>query len=290
MGHPPEPDSTLAVDLCYPEPPGLTPAALLRGARSHFPGTQLVWGGRSSMVLRHDRTDPDAASRPDPTEILGLPPENSPLSAADPATGGHLLHAVSLAPEADPVVAGHDLTQSWRWPEADAALERCRFTVSIVQLVGRGRPVGDRLRAFKAVLSAAVTLARPLATWWPGSQQALPPGALVSHPLTGVVNVRTFRSVDDPNVTVTDTLGMHVMGLPDLQCQSRHLDPERLSDLLLRLAEYVLDEGVAVPVGQRVPGIAPDQVFTIGRGGATVPPLRAVLDLDPGPPYAIARR
>jgi hypothetical protein len=287
VAHPPEPVANLAVDLCYPDPPGIDKRALINQIRAAFPGTGLVWNSWSGLLLRHDQPDPARVGRPDPTEILGLPPEAVPLSenGHEPADG-YLLHSVRFAPEPAPDIAGHDLSQSWRWPDAGAALSQCRYTVSITQLVGSRRPAADRLAAFRATLNAVVALARPLATWWPASQQALPPGALVVHRLTGVVNVRTFRAVDDPAVTVTDTLGLHTVGLPDLQCQSRQLDLDKLGELLLQLAEYMFDHGDR-GVGPGFPGIVPGQRFTVGRAGSAVPPVRAVLDLDPGRPYAV---
>jgi hypothetical protein len=97
--------------------------------------------------------------------------------------------------------------------------------------------------------------------------------------------VRMFRSVDDPTVTLIDTLGLHTLGLPDLQCQSRHLSTEKLGDLLFELAEYVFKHGDVLRPGRPVPGLAANQQFVPARRQATVPPIRPVIDLDPGAPY-----
>lgn len=276
----------LAVDLCYPEPPNLDARALTMRVRSASPGSALVWTGRSNLLLRHDPPDPDRDRGPDPMDILGLPPEASPLTADSPY--GHLLHAVWFPPDLgdDPDPDGRDLSQSWSWPDAGATLDRCRYLVTIVQLVGRRRPPAERIAAFRSTLNAVIGLARPLATWWPVSQQALPPGALVSHPLIGIVNVRLFRSVSDPYLTITDTLGMPALGLPDIQCQSRGLDTNRLSDLLFELADYLYRNGNVLRTGVPLPGLAANQQFTPRHTGSTVPPDRPVVDLDAGPQYA----
>jgi len=280
---PPEPARLLAVDLCYPEPPAIDARALAMLVRSNLPGTALVWSGPSNLVLRHDRADPDTSGRLDPAEILGLPPEERPLTAHSP--DGHLVHAVWLRVEPTPAEQ-RDLSQSWSWPDAHAAFSRCRHQLTVLQLLGGKRKVGERVGAFRGALHGLITLARPLATWWPGSQQALPPGALVAHPLSGLVNVRLFRSVNDPNVTITDTLGMYALGLPDLQCRSRGLPAERLGDLLFELAEYLFRHGNVFRDGRPVPGLAADQHFVPAPGSSTVPPHRAVIDLDPGQRYA----
>jgi uncharacterized protein DUF4261 len=283
VAHPPEPARTLAVDLCYPEPPDIDARALTVRARTALPGTALVWSGPSNTLLRHDPPDPTSTGRPDPTEILGLPPDSRPLTVAAPA--GHLVHAVWYT-GSTAGVNGRDLSQSWSWPDAGATLDRCRYLVTVVQLIGRERQVGERVAAFRATLNAIITIARPLATWWPSSQQALPPGALVSHPLSGMVNVRLFRSVHDPDVTVTDTLGLHALGLPDIQCRSRGLDIDKLGDLLFELAEYLCRHGDVLRTGRPVPGLMANQEFVPRHGPATVAPVRPVVDLDPGPRYA----
>lgn len=283
VAHPPEPARTLAVDLCYPEPPDIDARALTVRARSALPGIALVWSGPSNALLRHDPPDPANSGRPDPTELLGLPPECQPLTASAPA--GYLVHAVWNTGQT--VGAnGRDLSQSWSWPEAGATLERCRYLVTVVQLIGRDRGVGERVAAFRATLNAIIAIARPLATWWPSSQQALPPGALVSHPLSGMVNVRLFRSVHDPAVTITDTLGLHTLGLPDIQCRSRGLNIDKLGDLLFELAEYLCRRGDVLRDGRPLPGLVADQEFVPRPAPATVPPARHVVDLDPGPRYA----
>jgi hypothetical protein len=285
VAHPPEPAPTLAADLCYPDPPTINARALAIRIRSALPGTKLVWAGPSNLLLRHERPDPTTAYRPDPADILGLPPEQSPFTEHDTYRSDLLLCSVAFAP--DRTAGERDLSQSWQWPDAGATLERCRHLVTITQLVGRGRDSTERVHAFRAVLDAIIATVRPLATWWPASQQALPPGALVAHPLTGVVNVRQFRSVHDPRVTMTDTLGLHALGLPDIQCQSRNLDPDRLSDLLFELAEYVYKHGDVLRPGSPVPGLSADQQFVPNRAAATVPPVRPVIDLDPGPGYGV---
>lgn len=285
VAHPPEPAPILAVDLCYPDPPAINARALAVRIRSASPGTELVWQGTSNLLLRHERPDPATAYRPDPADILGLPPEHSPFTERDTYRPDLLLSAVTFA--ADDAASERDLSQSWQWPDAEAAFDRCRHLVTITQLVGRGRDSTERVHAFRAALDAIIATVRPLATWWPASQQALPPGALVTHPLTGVVNVRLFRSVHDPRVTMIDTLGLHALGLPDIQCQSRNLDADRLSDLLFELAEYVYKHGDVLRPGSPVPGLSADQQFVPSRAAATVPPVRPVIDLDPGPGYDV---
>ncbi|MGA8116818.1 MAG: DUF4261 domain-containing protein [Actinocatenispora sp.] len=227
--------------------------------------------------------DPTRA-RPDPADILGLAPDASPLTEAT-TPGGHLIHAVGFD-----ILSAHDrderdLSQSWDWPDAGATLDRCQYLITVTQLIGRRRDCPERVQAFRATIDATIALARPLATWWPASRQALPPGALVSHPLSGVINVRMFRSVNDPTVTVTDTLGLHALGLPDLQCQSRRLDTNRLSEVLFEMAEYVFKHGDVLRPGSPVPGLSADQHFLPSRQHSIVPPGRPVIDLDPGPGY-----
>jgi|GEM_PF-3412656 len=272
----------MAVDLCYPDPPDLDPRALTIRIGSALPDTTIVWSGPTNLLLRHERPDPTRRHRPDPSDVLGLPPEHQPFTSADGYRTDHLLHAISFGTEPP---ASRDLSQCWGWPDADTTLARCRYQITISQPVGRGRDFAERIEALRLILDAAIALARPLATWWPTSQVALPPGALIAHPLAGLVNVRLFRSMTDPDITLTDTLGLYALGLPDMQCQSRRLDPNRINDLLYELAEYLCKHGDVLRPGRPVPGLSADQQFVPSRQESLVPPHRLVMDLDPGPGY-----
>ena len=58
---------------------------------------------------------------------------------------------------------------------------------------------------------------------------------------------------------VLDTLGMHVFGLPDLQCHFRDRDPGEIAGLLYATALYVFDSGDVIAHGNTISGPQGDE-------------------------------
>lgn len=116
------------------------------------------------------------------------------------------------------------------------------------------------------------------------------PGQLGEHDLAGVVNVRLFRIENDPGVTVMDTIGLHCLGLPDLQCHFRDLDPGAMARVLYDTAAYVFENGDVIEDGHTVAGVGGDEHWRCQHEDALVEPRREVLDIDPGDPFAAGGR
>ena len=57
-----------------------------------------------------------------------------------------------------------------------------------------------------------------MAISWPQSQRVGDPEQFAAGDLDGLINVRYFSISNDPGAVVMDTLGLHVFGLPDVQC------------------------------------------------------------------------
>ena len=148
--------------------------------------------------------------------------------------------------------------------------------------MGWVHPPGRRVRAFRAVLDAMIAQTRPIGTWWPASQVALPPPAAVASPLAGLVNVRLFKDADRPGNLLMDTLGLHTLGLPDVQVHFHDLIAGRVAGLLFGLADYILG-GAEIEPGHTVEGPETDQRWRVSHRSAMVGPDRLVLSLDPGP-------
>ena len=65
---------------------------------------------------------------------------------------------------------------------------------------------------------------------------------------------------------VLDTLGLHVFGLPDLQCHFRDRDPGEIAGLLYATALYVFDSGDVIADGNTISG--PDGDGALSSAGA----------------------
>jgi hypothetical protein len=227
--------------------------------------------------------DPDAL-------VAALPgtdrmPSDGPVLVAHPQFVHHYedreqcIITAALYPDAGATNGDRpDTTQTWDWPEAGDVLARCRHQLLIAEFAGRAHPHKDRLEAYLPTLRAAVELTRPAAAVCPTSDRVVRPHELLEDELAPFVNVRLFRVSDDDS-TLMDTLGLHALGLPDVQCRFDHArhSPESIGVMLYDLAAFLVDRGDVIADGDTV-GDLPWRCHT---GEALVEPERRVLDLTP---------
>jgi len=183
-----------------------------------------------------------------------------------------------------------DLSQTWTFPAARETLDRCHDALSVVEMMGRPLQPPDRLRVFRTTVLALCAITEPVAAWWPTATQLLPPPTPSDPPLMGLLNVRLFRIEGTGGDIVMDTLGLHVFGLPDMQCHCRGLEAARLAALLHNAGIYIFEHGDVVEDGHTIEGLEPGQRWKCHHEKALVPPNRVVLDLNPGPAYAPSSR
>lgn len=183
-----------------------------------------------------------------------------------------------------------DASQSWRFPTAASVAASAGSRCVVTELVGFIHPPGDRVRAFHVSLCAAIEQLQPVGLWSPHSQQVVDPLEVAENPLAAVVNVRMFRVDSEPGVIVMDTLGLHDLGLPDVQCHFRDLDPSAVARLLYNVANYLFDAGDVIDDGETIDGIEAPERWKCQHEMALVGPKRIVLDLDVGRRHAAGRR
>jgi hypothetical protein len=87
-----------------------------------------------------------------------------------------------------------------------------------------------------------------------------------------------------------DTLGLAVLGLPDVQCHFRDLDPHEVAQALYNTALYIHDNGPVMESGHTIAGIQPEDKWPCQFEESLIKPHREVLDLNPGTPYAAGQR
>ena len=148
-----------------------------------------------------------------------------------------------------------DVSQTWDWPEAEAAVARCAASVLVTELLVEGWSAQDRVTALTRVLAA---LCRGDGCRWRCTGRTASGSAIRSvlevDDLTGILNVRFFAVAGDDEAMVLDTLGLHVFGLPDLQCHFRGREPGEIAGLLYATAIYVFDEGDVIADGNTISG------------------------------------
>lgn len=191
--------------------------------------------------------------------------------------------------EAAPTVAAlRDAIDHTRdWPEAAQAAARARSSLRIVDEL----PSQERLSALLARVATAAARRGCVAVWWKPAQRLVSPRAIAEaardgDPLRVALNVRLFHVENGaPDERVMDTVGLEPLGLPDVQCHFRALDPPAVAELLDETARYLCDEGDVIGDGDTVSGVD-GEPWPCRRETALVDPPRDVVDITPREPNA----
>jgi uncharacterized protein DUF4261 len=281
---PPSPPDGFAhaysIELLCESSPSITKPDLLRSLQQRCPGASPLDGTPESGLL--------AFIHPD--HLVQY--ENGALPA-------QTLIALSDKPF-DPALLQPAVQQSWSFPEAASVLQRCTAAVLVTDIMASGLEYRERLSLFQQVVRAVLDVVPCLAIHWTPTQQILDPAEYLrsladpAYPdfFAGGVNVRFFRisSPGQEGDMLMDTLGLAALGLPDLQCHFRLLDPNDVSNLLYNTAFYLYENGDVVEDGHTIAGIPSTEKWRCQHEESLVPPERVVLDLNPGYPFAAGTR
>jgi hypothetical protein len=189
-----------------------------------------------------------------------------------------------------------DIQQSWRWPNAEELLRECVETRLVTEMMARFLSPHDRVSLFHGVLRAMIEVANPDALVFKHSQQIVPPQAYLAacdqDPILrpGSLNVRFFNISNSEGDMLMDTRGLTEIGLHDLQCHFRGLDPQSVARVLFDTGAYIFEKGPVIESGQTVAGIQPGSKWRCQFESSLLEPAREVLDLSPGKPYAAGGR
>jgi hypothetical protein len=183
-----------------------------------------------------------------------------------------------------------DVSQTWDWEEAEAALARCRCSLLVTEMFGDDRTPQERWNAMSGVVAELCELTHPTVISWPQSQRVGDPALFAAGDLDGLINVRYFSVANDPGAMVMDTLGLHVFGLPDVQCHFRNREPSEIATMLFSTAAYLFRSGDVIADGNTISGPQGHERLVCFREPALLEPRRLVIDVDLGDPYAAGRR
>jgi hypothetical protein len=257
----------LVAELWFEEPPDLTAPELLVALRSLSPDTEAQQDSITVPYLGSDR-DGQVDGGPAPLVTVVMP--STPLGESGKQRP--------------------DVSQTWDWEGAEAAVARGTAGVIVTELLTAGWSAQDRVAALTRVVAELCRLTRPVAVHWAQSQRVTDPETLVVDDPNGIVNVRFFTVAGDEQAMVLDTLGLHVFGLPDLQCHFRDREPGEIAGLLYATALYVFDSGDVIADGNTISGLDGNERYVCRREPSLLEPSRLVLDVDLGDPYAAGQR
>jgi len=189
-----------------------------------------------------------------------------------------------------------DIQQSWGCPDAASLLEDSAHTLLVTEMMARLLDPSDRVRLFHGVLQAVIEETIPDALVFKHSQQVVDPQAYLAAindaPIKrpGSLNVRFFNISNSDGDMIMDTRGLHEVGLHDLQCHFRELDPNEVSRVLLDSAIYIIENGAVIESGNTIAGVEPDSKWVCQFENSLIPPDRELLDLNPGAQFAAGGR
>jgi hypothetical protein len=193
----------------------------------------------------------------------------------------------------DPQSLSNALRQIWDWPDAESEAARARFAVLVTDRRRKDVPRQERWPGFCGeVLQLVESTPGCVAIHAPLCQRLIDPAAFVAGQapggdlLHGAVNVRIYDVEDHgPGVRLMDTLGLFALGLPDLQCVFRGLDPGEVAALMWDYSYYLYEKGDVIGDGDVIRGLRDGEHWTAGKQWSLTDPRRVVLDLYPGPEF-----
>lgn len=188
----------------------------------------------------------------------------------------------------------------WDCPDRDTLLQNCRWQVIAGDALAGGLPAVDRAELDMDWLTALLELFPSCAAvYFPSAGKLFRPEQIRTSPFTGIqrflhfgMNVRMFQMPGD--TVLTDTLGLQVLNLPDLQYHYRALPPGWVAAHAYTMASMLLQNGDDFQDGDTVDGMADGQLsdaaeWACRREVSILQPKRTVLDIAAGQ-YAAPRQ
>jgi hypothetical protein len=184
-------------------------------------------------------------------------------------------------------VAPEAFQQNWHWAEADEAVATCRYEFLVSDFMSRTLDYKVRLTLFMDFLVAVTCVVGPQVVYSVAPQKLIAPDDLVdswTNPdqriLHGLVNVRLFNiSNGTDGEILMDTVGLHLLGLPDFQIRFANLDEGAVGQALWNYAYYVYEQGDIIADGNTIQGLTPQSKWKCERQIAAVAPERVVIHL-----------
>lgn len=189
------------------------------------------------------------------------------------------------------------LEQSWSFGNKES-LEECKFTVLVTDIMAIGLEYAKRIELFQKALYAIVELMPCEGIHFHLTEQVLSREEyLENNPLNdnydllfGALNVRLFNIEGKENEYLMDTLGLSAVGLCDLQCHFKNLDPNEVSNILYSYGYYIFDNLDAAENMKVIEGVNKGDEWTCQHEVSLAGPERVVLDINPGKEFSSANR
>jgi Domain of unknown function (DUF4261) len=187
------------------------------------------------------------------------------------------------------------IEQSWGCKNAEELIRSTRYSLLMTEMMADRLEAQIRLSLFHDTLQAAIEIAHPQVILFEHSQQAIEPAEYLAccnlKPILrlGAINVRFFNIANAESEMLMDTRGMTEIGLHDLQCHFRQLDPHDVVGVLVNMAIYITENGAVIESGHTIPGVDPGSMWSCQFEESLTEPKRVLLDVNPGVDFAAGR-
>lgn len=179
--------------------------------------------------------------------------------------------------------------QNWHWPEAGNTARNCRYELMVTDFLSRTMPYPRRAELFMDFLAALIEATGPDAIYSVAGEKLIDPAELIHvwsgedrPPLYGICNVRLYNiSNTTPGAMLMDTVGLHILGLPDVQLLFSGYEPNDMAGLLWSYAEYIYDNGDVIESGNTLEGLAKGSKWKCERMISQTAPERIVINVQP---------
>ncbi|OOM80645.1 hypothetical protein CLPUN_13110 [Clostridium puniceum] len=190
------------------------------------------------------------------------------------------------------------LEQSWNFDRDKESIKSCKIKVLVTDLMAIGLEYTKRVELFQKALYAIVELIPCEGINFHISEQVISrEDYLENNPLNdeydllfGILNVRLFKIEGQKNEYIMDTLGLSAIGLCDLQCHFKNLDPNGILNILYSYGYYIFDNQDAIDNMTTVEGICKNDKWKCTHEVALAEPERVVLDINPGKEFSSKSR
>ena len=184
-------------------------------------------------------------------------------------------------------------SQMWDCPESESILRECKYHIVANDMMAAGLDSAERAEMLTNYIEA-------LAEMFPNCEAMLfrPSGKMYKREeivscnvpfkqrfIYYAVNVRFFN-IQDTNDMVIDSLGMSVLGLPDVQYHFHGLDPNEVVNHAYNVLLYIFENDCPIKNGETVDGIKGGEMsrevhWKCQFEDALIQPARTVMDICP---------
>jgi len=190
------------------------------------------------------------------------------------------------------------LEQSFNYDNDKKSIENCRIKVVVTDLMAIGLDYTKRMELFQKALYSIVEVIPCEGIHFHLTEQVISREDYLENnplkeeydPMFGILNVRLFNIEGKKNEYIMDTLGLSAVGLCDLQCHFKNLNPNEVSNVLYSYGYYIFDNPDTLDDIEIIEGISKNDKWKCQHEVALVGPERVVLDINPGEEFSSKRR